>query len=210
MTTHLDSAFAGPRRRAAALDADSVRSAYRRWASVYDMLFGGVSAPGRRRAVNAVNALPGRDVLEVGVGTGLALPHYHPQKRVTGIDLSADMLERAKHPSRPRMRSANVTGAARKAGRRGNRVRRTGSSTSRSPCSWPRSCPIRGACWPRCAGWSEARRHVAVRQPLRRVRWGPAWRSSAAMAPAGRALGWHPDFKTEALLPPEDIARADQ
>jgi phosphatidylethanolamine/phosphatidyl-N-methylethanolamine N-methyltransferase len=29
-----------------------------------------------------------------------------------------------------------------------------------------------------------------------------------AMAPAGRALGWHPDFKTEALLPPEDIARA--
>ena len=29
-----------------------------------------------------------------------------------------------------------------------------------------------------------------------------------AMAPAGRALGWHPDFKTEALLPPEDSARA--
>ena len=60
------------------------------------MLFGGVSAPGRRRAVSAVNALAGQDVLEVGVGTGLALPHYLPSKRVTGIDLSTDMLERAR------------------------------------------------------------------------------------------------------------------
>src|SRR3978361_959163 len=84
------------RRRPATLDADAVRSAYRRWASVYDTLFGGISAPGRRRAVAAVNALPGRDVLEVGVGTGLALPLYLPQKRVTGIDLSADMLARAR------------------------------------------------------------------------------------------------------------------
>ena len=29
-----------------------------------------------------------------------------------------------------------------------------------------------------------------------------------AMAPASRALGWHPDFKTEALLPSEDLVRA--
>jgi phosphatidylethanolamine/phosphatidyl-N-methylethanolamine N-methyltransferase len=29
-----------------------------------------------------------------------------------------------------------------------------------------------------------------------------------AMAPASRALGWHPDFKTEALLPPDDLSRA--
>ena len=29
-----------------------------------------------------------------------------------------------------------------------------------------------------------------------------------AMAPAGRALGWHPDFKTEALLPPDDLLQA--
>ena len=96
MTVRLNSTLAAPRRQPAALDADAVRSAYKRWASVYDTLFGGISAPGRRRAVAAVNALPGRDVLEVGVGTGLALPLYLQQKRVTGIDLSADMLARAR------------------------------------------------------------------------------------------------------------------
>jgi len=81
-----------PRERHTALDADSVRAAYRRWAGVYDTVFGGVSAFGRRRAVEAVNALPGLHVLEVGVGTGLALPHYSRAKRITGIDLSAEML----------------------------------------------------------------------------------------------------------------------
>ena len=79
-----------------ALDADSVRAAYRRWAGVYDQVFGGVSAFGRKRAVAAVNALPGTHVLEVGVGTGLALPHYAPAKRITGIDLSAEMLALAR------------------------------------------------------------------------------------------------------------------
>ncbi|MBN8904224.1 MAG: methyltransferase domain-containing protein, partial [Rhodospirillales bacterium] len=80
----------------AALDADAVRAAYRRWAGVYDTLFGGVSSFGRRRAVALVNRLPGRDVLEVGVGTGLALPHYRRDARITGIDLSAEMLEQAR------------------------------------------------------------------------------------------------------------------
>ncbi len=60
----------GPR---VALDADDVREAYRRWAGVYDVAFGGVSAIARRRAVALTNRLPGRTVLEMGVGTGLAL-----------------------------------------------------------------------------------------------------------------------------------------
>jgi len=80
----------------ARLDAQAVRTAYRRQAAVYDALFGRVSRTARLRAVAAVNALPGTDVLEVGVGTGLALPHYGRDKRVTGIDLSADMLARAR------------------------------------------------------------------------------------------------------------------
>ena len=79
-----------------ALDADAVRAAYRRWAGVYDALFGSISAWARRRAVAAVNRLPGTDVLEVGVGTGLALPHYDTDKRITGIDLSAEMLAHAR------------------------------------------------------------------------------------------------------------------
>src|SRR5690349_135510 len=80
----------------APLDADAVRAAYRRWAGIYDTVFGGVSAIARRRIVARLNGLPGTQVLEVGVGTGLALPHYRRQKRVTGIDLSAEMLARAR------------------------------------------------------------------------------------------------------------------
>jgi phosphatidylethanolamine/phosphatidyl-N-methylethanolamine N-methyltransferase len=38
----------------------------------------------------------GGDVLEVGVGTGLALPFYGPCVAVTGIDYSPEMLAKAK------------------------------------------------------------------------------------------------------------------
>src|ERR1700681_2975884 len=79
-----------------ALDAAAIRDAYRRWSSVYDIVFGGVSSSGRKRAVALVNQLPGRSVLEVGVGTGLALPRYNPDKRIVGIDLSAEMLALAR------------------------------------------------------------------------------------------------------------------
>jgi len=86
----------GERQRGSAparpLDAEDVREAYRRWAGVYDRLFGWVSAPGRTRSVAALNALPAERLLEVGVGTGLALPLYTEGKRVTGIDLSPEML----------------------------------------------------------------------------------------------------------------------
>ncbi|MCC7426187.1 MAG: class I SAM-dependent methyltransferase [Alphaproteobacteria bacterium] len=79
-----------------ALDADAVRSAYRKQASFYDYTFGAVSWPGRRGAVALVNRLAGTRVLEVGVGTGLALPLYKPEKRVVGIDLSPEMLVKAR------------------------------------------------------------------------------------------------------------------
>ena len=35
---------------------------------------------------------------------------------------------------------------------------------------------------------------------------GPRWWAERAMAPASRALGWHPDFAVEALFGPEDRA----
>ena len=34
---------------------------------------------------------------------------------------------------------------------------------------------------------------------------GPLWWIERAMAPASRALGWHPDFALEALFTPEDL-----
>ena len=37
---------------------------------------------------------------------------------------------------------------------------------------------------------------------------GPRWWAERAMAPASRALGWHPDFRLDALLNPEELAGA--
>jgi phosphatidylethanolamine/phosphatidyl-N-methylethanolamine N-methyltransferase len=75
---------------------DSVVAAYSRYANLYDILFGVIFDPGRRAAVNAVNTRPGQRILEVGVGTGLSLPKYRADARVVGIDVSPDMLEKAR------------------------------------------------------------------------------------------------------------------
>ena len=186
--------------RPAALDADSVRAAYRRWASVYDLLFGGVSAFGRRRAVAMVNSLPGEDVLEVGVGTGLALPHYHRSKRITGIDLSAEMLERAR---------------ARVAGEGLGHVQGLHELDAEATGFPNGSFDVAVAMFvasvvpnPRRL-MAEMRRVVRPGGTLLFVNHFAAERGARlwverTMAPAGRALGWHPDFKVEDLLSPED------
>lgn len=79
----------------AAIDASDVRQAYRRWAPVYDRTFGKFVETAAREVTARANHFSGR-LLEAGVGTGLALPHYGPRLKVTGIDLSPDMLARAR------------------------------------------------------------------------------------------------------------------
>lgn len=81
--------------KALQLDEGAVRDAYRRWAPVYDYTFGAVSTAGRRHAVQIINGGTGR-VLEVGVGTGLALPDYKKHLDIVGIDLAPEMLEKAR------------------------------------------------------------------------------------------------------------------
>lgn len=76
------------------IDHEDVTAAYRRWAPVYDSTFGKFVEAGVKQAAARANDCDGR-LLDVGVGTGLALPHYKRSLRVTGIDLSADMLQRA-------------------------------------------------------------------------------------------------------------------
>ena len=77
------------------IDEDVVKVAYRRWAPVYDNTFGKVSTDGRKFAVSEINKRKG-SVLEVGVGTGLALGDYSKHLQITGIDLSPEMLEKAR------------------------------------------------------------------------------------------------------------------
>jgi phosphatidylethanolamine/phosphatidyl-N-methylethanolamine N-methyltransferase len=92
----------------AEIDADAIVRAYKRWAPVYDKLFGRFVDAGIKQTAAAVNRCNGR-LLEVGVGTGLALPHYKPSLRVTGIDLSSDMLEKAQQRiARDNLRNVEV------------------------------------------------------------------------------------------------------
>lgn len=68
---------------------------YENLSAIYDIAFGPVLQPGRRRAVEVMGDTAGRRILEVGVGTGLNLSLYQRGSDVTGIDFSPQMLDRA-------------------------------------------------------------------------------------------------------------------
>lgn len=183
----------------AALDAESVREAYRRWAGVYDAVFGGVSGFGRRRAVAAVNRLSGPRVLEVGVGTGLALPHYRRDLQVVGIDLSREMLEKAKERVEAE-RLANVRGL----------LEMDAEHMAFADSSFDIAVAMFTA-----SVVPDAKRLFAEMSRVVRpgghllfvnhfaAEGGPRWWVERAMAPLSRRLGWHPDFALRDLFDPE-------
>lgn len=90
------------------MQIEAIQKSYRRWAPVYDLTFGRITQGGRILAAEHVNT-QGGSVLEVGIGTGLALDFYAPHVRVTGIDLSAEMLREAEAKAR-RKRLKNLDG----------------------------------------------------------------------------------------------------
>ena len=74
---------------------DTLRT-YRLFAGSYDVVFGPIFHPGRKAAVRVANDRPNQRILEVGVGTGLLLPHFRRDARVVGIDVSKEMLAKAR------------------------------------------------------------------------------------------------------------------
>ena len=74
----------------------SVVRTYGRMAPVYDFVFGRVLEPGRQRMCQEIRALAPASILEVGVGTGLALGGYPASARIVGVDVSEQMLARAR------------------------------------------------------------------------------------------------------------------
>lgn len=186
------------------LDADAVRTAYRRQAALYDWAFGAVSHRARLAAVKYVNQLPGVRVLEVGVGTGLALPHYEPMKRITGVDLSADMLVRAR---------------ARVAARELSNVDMLLEADAEATGLPAGSFDIAAAMFVASVVPHPDRLLAELRRVVRPGGWivfinhfsaprGLRLRIERAMMPLARSVGWNPDFPIENLLQPADLARA--
>ncbi|QCE35574.1 class I SAM-dependent methyltransferase [Acetobacteraceae bacterium] len=185
------------------LDEKGVKDAYERWANVYDVVFGSVSEPGRRQAIKAANALPGKDVLEVGVGTGLALPHYNADKQVTGIDLSEHMLNKA----RKRVERLGLTNVC--------DIREMDAEhTDFSDNSFDIAVGMFVASVVpnpdkllqelmrvvRPDGYILFINHFNARKGLRLF-------AERKLARASRALGWHPDFPIEKLFPEEILPK---
>jgi phosphatidylethanolamine/phosphatidyl-N-methylethanolamine N-methyltransferase len=78
------------------VENDFVAGVYEKLASVYDLAFGPTLQPGRVRALQQMDIQAGERVLEVGVGTGINLSLYPKTCRMTGIDFSSSMLEKAR------------------------------------------------------------------------------------------------------------------
>jgi phosphatidylethanolamine/phosphatidyl-N-methylethanolamine N-methyltransferase len=173
-------------------------------ASSYDSAFGAVSAVARRRAVEAVNALPGARVLEVGVGTGLALPHYDRTRAITGIDLSTHMLARARRRV-AEQRLDHVVGLleldAEATGLPSASFDIAVAMFVASVVPHPRALLAELRRLVRPGGHILFANHFAAKGGIRRL-------VENAMAPLSHRLGWHPDFAFEELLDPAAMAAA--
>ncbi|MFW6033130.1 MAG: class I SAM-dependent methyltransferase [Phycisphaeraceae bacterium] len=68
---------------------------YDLWSSIYDHTFGALVHKRQIRAVEELRPQPGDRILDLGVGTGMTLPHYPDNVTIVGMDLSAGMLKKA-------------------------------------------------------------------------------------------------------------------
>ncbi|WP_424810720.1 class I SAM-dependent methyltransferase [Roseococcus sp. YIM B11640] len=166
---------------------------------MYDVVFGGVSAFGRRAAVAAVNRISqnaGSRILEVGVGTGLALPHYRRDLEVVGIDLSREMLCKAQERVRQEGLSA-VQGL----------LEMDAENTAFADASFDIAVAMFTASVVPDAKklFAEMSRVVRPGGHLLFVNHfaadsGFRWWLERTTAPLARILGWHPDFMLADLL----------
>lgn len=74
----------------------SLKHTYTMWAPVYDLIVDRATRAMRRRSLDRLGDVAGRDVLLAGIGSGLDLPWLPAGARYHGIDLTPAMLSRAR------------------------------------------------------------------------------------------------------------------
>ncbi len=78
------------------MDDKSIIKSYKRVSSFYDYTFGQVFKPGQKKLVGMMECTNSDKVLEIGIGTGTSYKYYPSETSVIGIDISPDMLDKAK------------------------------------------------------------------------------------------------------------------
>jgi phosphatidylethanolamine/phosphatidyl-N-methylethanolamine N-methyltransferase len=68
---------------------------YSFYSPFYDYVFGKLLEPGRRKAFQYLDQRPHQKILEIGIGPGSTLEKYPAHTKLTGIDISASMIEEA-------------------------------------------------------------------------------------------------------------------
>ena len=83
------------------MDIAKVERVYTSYSGVYDHIFGKIFHESREACVRNLRIRPEENILEVGVGTGIALEYYPKNCNITGIDLSSGMLAKARQRIEP-------------------------------------------------------------------------------------------------------------
>ena len=78
------------------MDDKSIIKSYKRVSGFYDYTFGQIFRPGQKKLVSMMECTSTDKVLEIGIGTGTSYKYYPMETEVTGIDISPDMLEKAR------------------------------------------------------------------------------------------------------------------
>lgn len=79
---------------------ETTKKTYDIWSLIYDYTFGALVHRRQLRAMQQLRPRPGERVLDIGVGTGMMLPHYEKNVTVVGLDLSGGMLAKANEKRR--------------------------------------------------------------------------------------------------------------
>ncbi len=78
------------------MKTEDIKRIYAGYSNFYDLIFKQFFVPRQKYVIARMDIQPEDKILDVGVGTGLTLPIYPKHCHITGIDLSEEMLEKAR------------------------------------------------------------------------------------------------------------------